>query len=179
MPSLADLERLTLRQRRVLEDRNSDCTIHINLTEPVFIWEMDHPEIQSKADEIGSKRCDFSVRQIKNPNDEKTHLILIECKKNVRVEDEEINYIHGQIEGGLNVLCYLVGGRAHLSFDRLTAILVVPKYYTGGISNKHFHQLPIKYNSNRTARIKVEDEDDITNGIKINDNYVVERGSRK
>lgn len=171
--SAAELENLALKRKTPLNDKESECIAHIALSEPVSVWKMDRKEIKKAAGKIQSQRCDFAARQRANPNDGKTHLVLVECKRSVRGDDAEMEDIHGQLAGGLKVLLRIAGGGANFPFDILTPVLISPNY-TGGVSRELLLRFPVEYNHGRKARIKAEDS-----GVVIDDKYVAVRGGRR
>ena len=171
-PAQSNLDKCALTRETPLEDKDSRCTVHMRLSEPVSVWKMDHKTIKSAALKMQSKRCDFAARQGENPHDGKAHLLLVECKRQVRGSDDEMERIRGQLAGGLNVLQSLAGG-AGFPFDRLTPVLVSPNY-TGGIGWELLLRFPIEYNNGFRARIKAED-----NGVEIDDKFLAVKGARR
>lgn len=154
--------------RRKLVDAESECTVHITLSEPVFVWDMDRQEIKQATT---SSCCDFAALQERNPNDEKSYLILIECKR--RIHSDDIDHICKQMEGGLEVLRHLAGGKKNFPFKFLQPVWVTLDYYLGAIPDEILHISPVKYHDGhkeRRAHIRPA-----ASGILVNDNYVAVR----
>ena len=168
--SITSLKKLAT-PRRTLISESSECTVHINLSEPVSVWDMDRPEIEQAAT---SHRCDFATLQGKNLNDGKSYLILIECKR--RFHRDDINHVREQIEGGLEVLRHLSGGNRNFPFNFLKPVWVAPGY-PGAIPDKILQDFQVRYNNgrkNRKVRIRPA-----ASGTSINDNYVTVKGKRR
>ena len=170
-PAESDLDKCALKRKTSLKDKNSRCTAHVRLSEPVSVWSMDHKTVKGAAESMSSPRCDFAARQGKNPRDGRAHLVLVECKKSIRANDDEFEKIHRQLTGGLNVLRSLAGC-AGFPFDRLTPVLVSPNYM-GGVGWELLGRHVIEYGNGRRARIKTEDS-----GVVIDDQFVAIRGGR-
>ena len=171
MHSLANLEKLATK-RRELTSEDSECIVYVDLSGGVSVWNMDRQEIKQATK---NKRCDFAVRQDKNPNDGKSYLVLLECKRNFREED--IDHIHKQIESGLKVLNHLAGGKENFPLDILSPVWVV-KDYPGVVPFEILHRFPVKYHDGRKTRkahIRIANS-----GISITDNYVaIKVGKRR
>ena len=171
-PASTDLDKLALKRKTPLTDAESGCVTHIALSEPVFVWNMDDGNIADVANKIKSRRCDFAARQRMNPNDGKSHLVLVECKRKVRGDDGEMENIRGQLSGGLAVLRRLAGD-AGFSFDMLTPVLVSPNF-AGGVGRALLLRFPIEYNHGRRARIRAA-----RSGVVIDDKYVAVKGGKR
>ena len=108
------------------------CVVHMRLSKPISVWDMDHEKIKKKALKIRSKRCDVATYQGKNPIDEQSHLVLAECQKQLRSGHKSLLYIRNQLVGGLKVL-RLMAGEGNFAFDELTPMLVYREEYLGAI----------------------------------------------
>ena len=164
---------LKRKARRRLEDKNSQCVVHVRLSEPMSAWNMDHKDIKDAAQKIKRKRCDFAIRQNKNPVDEKSHLVLVECKRRLRGNADEMEGIGKQLAGGLAVLRHLAGD-AGFRCDKLMPMLVSPNYDGGTdtIRRELWHR-PIEYNG-RQVRIRA-----VESGVEIDDRFVATKGVKK
>ena len=181
------LSKCALERKTPLEDGESECTVDVRLKEPFFSWRMDHDDITSAAKSAqkaegkdGEKqRCDFAVYQAQNPRDEKSHLVLVECKKTYGGESTA-KAAHGQLSDSLCVLRHMAGEK-NFRFDLLNPVLVYSQTYvnaaTSGDMDARTHLNPIEYNNGREerkARIKVR-----STGVEIDDKFVAVRGIKK
>ena len=161
------LSKCALGRNTPLEDKNSECTVHVRLKEPFSSWRMDHKDIKKAAKTMqaaegkeGEKqRCDFAVYQAENPHDKMSHLVLVECKRTYKGEDTMEEAL-SQLGDGLRVLRHMAGAD-NFGFDLLHLELVckhMDNYVnpvTSGDETAFAHQNPIEYNG-RKARIRVK-----------------------
>ena len=170
------LAKCALKRTTPLKDEDSDCTVNVGLGGDVSAWRMDHEDIKAAARKLGdgrgkeSRRCDFAIYQGDNRSDGKSHLVLVECKKQFRETEEELIDVHGQLTGGLRVLQHM--SENSKEFDLLTPVFVYNhrEDYGGAIRSRHVDALlqkhRVKYNR-RTARIKMKRSE-----VEIDDKFV-------
>ena len=148
------------------------CVVQMRLSKPMSVWDMDHKEIEGKALNIRSKRCDVAAYQSKNPIDGKSHLVLAECQKQLRPGHKSLLYIRNQLVGGLKVL-RLMAGEGNFAFDDLTPMLVYREEYLGAIGIlQDSEQYRIPHNG-RKLRIRTR-----RSGRAIDDQFVAVKGPR-
>ena len=182
------LDKCAIKRKTLLKDKDSKCVLHVRLTDPVSAWRMDHADIISAAKDAAKadggkrdskkQRCDFAIYQAKNPSDERSHLVLVECKKTFRGNEQDMEQAYGQLVDGLRVLRHMAGERRFFRFDILTPIYVYNRaqVYRGAVMstsmNSTLHKLQIEYNGRR-ARIKVKRTD-----VEIDDQLIAVRDAR-
>lgn len=178
------LSECALGRKTPLVRKDSECVVHMRMSEPVSVWDMDHEDIEKGAENAATekadmlRRCDFAVYQAENPRDEKSHLVLVECKRQFRESEEELKKDHSQLVGGLRVLLHMAG-EGNRKFDLLNPVIVYGhegEYRNAAMSgnmDSPLHKMPIEYNG-RKARIKVR-----RTGVEIDDKFVAVKGARQ
>ena len=129
---------------------------------------MDHPRIKGKANQIRSRLCDVASYQGKNPNDGRSHMVLVECTTNLRAGHKNLLYIRSQLIGGLKVLRNLAA-EGNFAFDELTPVLVYNEEYPGAVGilrDDEQYRIPHPRNG-RKVRIRTR-----RSGSAIDDEFV-------
>lgn len=159
-----------------LFDAPSKCAAPVALGGAASVWDMDRGDIRRAAEQARSKRCDYAVHQGENPLDGRSHVALVECKRQLRAGRKTLLGIRNQFVGGLKVLRGLAGAE-HFAFDELTPVLVYSRAYSGAVAPRLQREEYLVPHPGNGRRVRIRT---LQSGGAIDDAFVaVKNGRRK